>query len=197
MPRRFSTLFVMVLLVGLLSGCGSQAPQNNGGSQPQLPEPVKSEQLQIDQGALRATAFDSWEEQYRQQSKMMDEALETWKNIFQNLTDGKVSEYAAYDELRVLEKQLGNIFSRDFTDSVESIESLSEGQRDLLKDAFEDMFTAIYFRQEATRAALRFFDNPIPGNAQKIKDNMELSDSCIVDSAAKVAKIKLELGLLE
>lgn len=147
--------------------------------------------------AVRKMAFAGWEKQYNQQSKMLDDALATWKNIMQGLANGSIGEYAAYDKLQSLDKQLNNVFSRDFTDDVWAIAELSKEQRDSLKDAFDDMFAAVGFRQQAVKSALKWLNDPTPSNAQKIKDNIDFADSCVLDGAAKVIEVKQELGLLE
>lgn len=148
-------------------------------------------------GAIKKMVFANWESHYNQQSEMLDDALVTWQNIMQGLANGSIGEYDAYDKLQSLEKQLNNIFSRDFTDDVWAISELSKEQRSCLKDAFNDMFTAVHFRQKAVRMALNWLDDPTFSNAQKIKDNIGLADSCIFDSISKVTKVKQELGLIE
>jgi hypothetical protein len=166
------------------------------------PEPVENEQVtpqttEQNQDSLKQAAFTAWEEQYNKQIKMTDDALDTWNDIFQRLADGEINEYGAYGELQDLEKQLRRIFSRDFTGDIESIEALSKEQRDLLEDAYDDMFTSVHFMQQAVKAALTALDNPSPGSAHKVKDNMDHAHSCAFDSLTKVATIKQELGLME
>jgi hypothetical protein len=147
--------------------------------------------------AVKKKAFANWEKQYSQQSKMLDESLVAWKSIMQGLASGSIGEHDAYDKLQSLDKRLSSIFSKDFTNDTWAITELSKEQCDSLKDAFNDMFTAVHFRQQAVKAALKWIDDPAHSSAQKIKDNAELADSCVLDGVAKVTKIKQELGLIE
>ena len=121
-----------------------------------------------------------------------------WTQTFNGISQGKIDQYKAYDNLSQLTKLLEQ-YQKDFREIGED-EHIYDGikgeQLDKLKQADEDYSTSVYTMKTACKKAKEMFDNGEykPSTFEKIKKDVDMAIGFIAKAESEVNEVEKALS---
>lgn len=181
-------VFVLLFIIGLVGAIRDTVNKNDE-------EKAKSVEEEIEK--QKEYYLNSTKTEIKEVLEIYDQAWEEeWRPTFEAFSNGNANIYTVYNNL----KNINEVY-RDLSVSVKGIpvEELSKEHQEKLKSAFNDLSYACTSRQLASEKAMEMVDtnNFSPSLLEKLKNEVDTSDSHMLSAITTITSVELELGIIQ
>lgn len=186
---------VALAAVVVLVGCG---PSSDSLSEPER-RPRAVPVLAASEPDLQRAAYVAWRAEFDRLIERMDQTGEVVQETLTEYDGGRANRYATYGQVARARNTMSQVAlaAANLTPSA----ALDKEMRADLIEAAKALSEAVSTRQQALEHILEFLDSPRPSvlfsALQKVEDETKRTSEFITRAAAHVARVEMQLGLLQ
>ena len=162
--------------------------------------PAKQETTKVvneDEKKQQQEAFKGWYPTFQNHLNDYDQVLGYWKTTMDNLGNGKISRYQAYDNMKKISAGMENVSSRIRNSKIP--DTLSKKHKEEIQNGISSLSSAAYYRHKAADDMMEILDkgNFKPSELDGVKTTIQMSEGEMMKGLASIMGVQSELGLLE